>query len=83
MTEAREANFFDPGIKKSGPNSGKKQSPENRMADDEDLPLRRDRRRTRDVAYDESLGDDDDDSRIKVEPDWSDEVSFGFKPKSF
>ena len=50
------------------------------MADDEDLPLRRDRRRTHDVVYDESLGDDDDsNSRIKVEPDWSDhddEVSF-------
>ena len=43
------------------------------MADDEDLPLRRDRRRTHDVVYDESIGDDDDsNSRIKVEPDWSD-----------
>lgn len=44
------------------------------MADDEDLPLRRERRRTHGVVYEESLGDDDDDSnsRIKVEPDWSD-----------
>ena len=61
-------------------NNKKVNKSDSKTMDEEDMPLRRERRRNTAVDYNDANVDEDDSNsakRIKVEPEWSDhEVSF-------